>query len=198
MNIINALVLTSSLILLSGCMSNFVRPANDALVAGKSTRANVIQIAGEPFTVNDNVQINNEKVQTATYLYLKGAKFYGMIIPTRTLTYTFFNDVMVGNEFNSSFEEESTEFDGTKVASIAKGKSTKADVIAIMGKPSGDILYPLITDKIGSGVVYAYTVSRHAPFVAPTTKYLLVITLDKNDVVSNISYKIDGKEQIAS
>ncbi len=198
MKVIRIIALISSLFLLTGCMKNFVRPATDSLEVGKSTLTNVTQLVGEPFGVNNDAKINNENVKTATYVYLKGAKFYGMIIPTRILTYTFFNDVMVGDEFQSSFSEDSTEFDGNKVASILKGKSTKADVIALMGRPTGKLLYPLIKDRNETGIVYAYVVSRHAPFHAPTTRYLLIITLDSQNIVTTISYKIDGEEQIKS
>lgn len=186
------------LIFLSGCMSNFVRPTNDALIVGKSTSTNVTQLAGKPFVVNEKVKMNGEEVNTYDYIYLEGAKFWGLIIPTRTLTYTFFKDIIVGEEFNSSFPDESTEFDGNKVTSIIKGKSTKADIIALMGKPTGKLLYPKIKNKDESGIVYAYTVSRHAPFHAPTIRYLLTITLDDKDLVTSVSYLIDNEEQVKS
>lgn len=184
-------------LLTSGCASNFVRPAPDALLMGKSTSDEVIKhVSGSPIRQN-NVTINNEKINLVHYIYTGNVPFYGSIIPRHILTYSFFNDVLVGEEFNSTMDGEKTEFDVTKVAGIHKGQ-TKDQVIAILGNPSGSLIYPLVADKEGSGIVYAYTYSRFAPLVAPTWSQLLIVTLDQNKVVTNISYKIDGKEQIAS
>ena len=199
MKLIKTFILIASLLLLTGCGRNFVRPTDVALVVGSSTRANVIQLVGKPSDEDESKLLNGEMVQTVMYSYhIEPPLNVGMIVATRTLTYTFFNNVMIGNEFNSTFTADSTEFDASKVASISKGKSTKADVIAAFGKPSGEILYPMMKDKTGRGIVYAYTVTRAVPFARPTTRYLLTFTLDVKNIVSKISYLIDGKEQIKS
>lgn len=198
MKLFRIAALVTSVVLLSACSHNYVRPAADALKLGKSTRDDVIKLVGEPTTRNDRLEANGEQIKSITYFHLEGAKFWGMIIPQRTLVYSFLNDVMVGEEFNSSFDEEKTEFQSEKVSTLVKGKSTKADVIALLGKPSGEVIYPLVKDKNGRGLVYAYTVSRHAPFVAPTTRYRAFITLDANNVVTSVSMIEDGEEKVKS
>jgi len=183
--------------MITGCSSNFVRPAPDAFTIGKSKPAEVEkQVTGvNPIRQND-VVINNEKINLTTYIGAPSFNgFYGSIIPRRTLTFSFFNDILIGEEFNSTVDEEKTEFDVKKIPQIHKGQ-TKDQVVAIMGKPSGNIRYPLVADKLGSGIVYAYTYSRYAPLVSPTWSHLFIVTLDQNNVVTNVSYKVDGKEQI--
>jgi hypothetical protein len=183
---------------MSGCAHDFVRPAPEVLKVGHSTKDEVLKVAGSPTVKNDKVQINGETIQTLTYFYVKGAKFYGLIAPQRTLTYSLFNDVLIGEEFNSSFDAESTNFEAEKVFELVKGKSTKADVIAALGKPAGDVRYPIIKDKNGKGIVYEYTVSRHGGIIMITTRLVVVITLDANNVVSDVSYMKNGVEQIKS
>lgn len=187
-------LLIGTALLTTGCATNFVKPAQNALTIGKSNSEEVKKLVpGSSY--KQVVTVNNEQVSTFTYQYMFNNVFYGSIIPHRSLIYSFFNDVLVGEEFNSSYEEEKTEFDIKKVAEIRKGQ-TLDQVIAIMGNPSGKIVYPLISDKAGSGIVYAYSYTRFVPIYSPTTSHLLIIAFDQNNVVTNISYKLDGKEQI--
>lgn len=192
------IAVVASLALLTGCAHDFVRPASDAVKVGLSTREDVLKVAGTPSFTNAKVQINGETIQVDTYFYAKGPKFYGMIAPQRTQTYSFFNDTLIGEEFNSSFSEESTNFEAEKVFSLVKGKSTKADVIAALGKPAGDVRYPIIKEKSGKGVVYEYTVTRNVGVIAVTTRLVVVVTLDENNIVTDVSYKKNGEEQIKS
>jgi hypothetical protein len=198
MKFFRLVALAFAVLVMSGCAHDFVRPAPEALKVGHSTKDEVLKVAGSPMVKNDKVQINGETIQTLTYFYVKGAKFYGLIAPQRTLTYSLFNDVLIGEEFNSSFDAESTNFEAEKVFELVKGKSTKADVIAALGKPAGDVRYPIIKDKNGKGIVYEYTVSRHGGIIMITTRLVVVITLDANNVVSDVSYMKNGVEQIKS
>ena len=182
--------------MLTGCASNFVRPEQNAITLGKSTSDQVVKATkGNPIRQN-NISINNEKINVLTYQYIEGAKFYGMMFPRRSVTFSFFNDVLIGEEFNSTYDGEKTEFDTKKVTQIQKGQ-TQEQVIGILGKPSGKILYPIVPNKTGFGLVYAYSFARMAPFYSPSFSYLLVVSFDANNVVTSISYKENGKEQIA-
>ena len=197
MKLIRTFALIGVLAILSGCSAtNFVRPASETLTMGKSTSADITKLVGPPSSKNDNVQMNGEKVHLMNYFHLEGASFWGLIVPQRSLTYTLFNDTMVGEEFNSTFDVEKTEFDGSKAAAIQKGKSTRADVIALMGKPSGEVIYPVIKEKNGIGLVYAYTYARFAGMLTSYNNYMLVVTLDDQNVVTDVSYKIDNVEKI--
>ncbi len=182
--------------MVTGCASNFVRPVNGALTLGKSTSEDIVKLAGKPTFQNDKLVLNGEKVKNMTYYYNDGAKFWGLIIPQRTLTYTLLNDTMVGEEFNSTMEGEETKFDTTKAVAIQKGKSTGDDVIALLGKPSGRVVYPIVKDKESSGLVYAYSYARFAGILTSYNNYLLLVTLNAQHIVTGISYKKDDVEQI--
>lgn len=196
MKLIHLIAAITTLVALSGCASNFVRPAADSLTLGKSNSADIIKLAGKPTAQNDNVKLNGETVKSLNYYYNDGAKFWGLIIPERWLSYTLFNDTMVGQEFNSTMDGENTEFDVKKITSIQKGKSTADDVIALMGKPSGEVIYPVVKEKNSRGLVYAYTYARFAGILTMHNNYLLVVTVDDKNLVTNVSYKKDNKEQI--
>jgi hypothetical protein len=196
MKFIRVFALITALIALNGCAKNFVRPASESLTLGKSTSTDIINLAGKPTSQNDNFKINGEKTQVLTYFYNEGAKFWGLIIPQRMLTYTLFNDNMVGEEFNSTMDGEKTEFDESKAVAIQKGKSTKDDVIALLGKPSGEVIYPVIMEKNGRGLVYAYTYARFAGIFTSYNNYILIVTLDDKNIVTNVSYKKNNVEQI--
>ncbi len=196
MKLIRMFAVITALVALSGCASNFVRPASEKLTLGKSTSADIANLVGKPTMQNDNAVINGEKSRVMTYYYNDGAKFWGLIIPQRTLTYTLFKDTMVGEEFNSTMDGENTEFDGSKAIAIQKGKSTKSDVIALLGKPSGEVIYPVIKDQNGRGLVYSYSYARFAGIFTSYNNYLLVVTLDDKNIVSDVSYKVDNVEKI--
>lgn len=189
-----------SFLLLTGCGKNFVRPTDDALAVGKSSRANVIQLLGKPSEVNEAKFVNGELVKTLTYSYHLPQTIFTMGAPVtaRTQTYTFFNDIMVGSEFVSTFSSDTTEFDATKLKAISKGKSTKADVIALFGRPSGEGIYPFIKDNNVRAIIYSYTETRDFGFAKPKNRNLLIFILDSDNIVSKISYLIDDVEQIKS
>ena len=190
--------LVAIFVALSGCASApaFVKPAPDKLVLGKSTRAEVLQSQQvQPFLEQD-LNVNNEKAEAITYTAGESPKFWGLLIERRSGTYTVFNDVLVGMEFDSTYDGESTDFNTDKIASIEKGKTTRAEVIALLGKPSGEVLYPIIDDKKGSGLVYAYTWARFAGMLTSTSSNLLVVSLNENNIVMKVSFKHNGVEQI--
>lgn len=198
MKTINIFYLAALLIAVSGCASapSFVKPAPDKLALGKSTGAEVLQtLKTQPATQSD-VSINGEKVKVLNYFYGENPKFWGLLISRRYQSYTLYNDILVGDEFTSTFEGESTEFDTDKIASIKKGKTTRAEVVALMGKPSGEVSYPIVIDKKWNGLVYSYTWSRFAGILTTSTSHLLVVSIDENNIVSNVSFKKDGVEQI--
>jgi hypothetical protein len=195
MKLIRIVCCAVALIIISGCAApSFVKPAADKLTLGKSTSEDIIKAVGEQPLIDS--EVNAEKVQFIRYFHYENPTFWGVVTKRRDLNYTLFNNVMVGAEYDSTYSGEDTEFDTSKVTSISKGKSTRAEVIALLGKPSGEILYPLVTDKKGSGIVYSYTYSRFAGLFTTSTANLLVVSLNKEDVVSNISFKINDVEQI--
>jgi hypothetical protein len=186
----------SAALLLSGCAYNFVRPAPQALTLGQSHYSDVVKLLGEPVYKNDDVSINEEKIKTVDYYNYRFPKTVISSSPHRYLHCSFFNDVLVGMEYNSSYQEDSTWFDDSKAFSLVIGASTRESVIAALGQPSGEIVYPLVRDKNGRGLVYWYTLYYPEFFTYVTEAHRLIVFLNDKGIVTDLSYKAsDGKEQ---
>ena len=198
MKLIRLLCVAAAALALTACASGpqFTKPDAEKLVLGKSTRADVTQSQNAKPASEADVTVNGEKVHDLNYFASENPKFWGMLIERRFGTYTFYNDVLVGVQFTSSYANESTKFDTDKIASIEKGKTTRAEVIALLGKPSGEVIYPVVANKEGRGLVYSYNWGRFAGVFTSFTSHLLVVSLDKNNIVTNVSFKQNGVEQI--
>jgi outer membrane protein assembly factor BamE (lipoprotein component of BamABCDE complex) len=87
-----------------------------------------------------------------------------------------------GPDNQSHFQEDG------KVSQIIKGRSSRTDVIAMMGRPSGYYIYPLSKPQSGEAVVYSYAeLSRSASGLKPLQK-ALVVTFDLGGVVTDVEY----------
>ena len=183
---------------MTGCSTKFIRPAPDAIIVGKSTSADVKKIVGDPTSPVYAATVNNSKVTVMPYFYQDmWGNFPGVIISWRSSTYTLNNDVVVGEQFNSTIGGESTEFPTDKVSLIEKGKSTKADVLALLGTPSGKIIFPLTKSIDEIGLLYTYSYVRNAGiFTGKPTTYLAVVTINSQNEVTSVSLKKDDVELI--
>jgi hypothetical protein len=105
--------------------------------------------------------------------------------PERTLRLVFWNGKLVGYSSMSNFKEDSTDFDGTHVAQIQRGKSTEREVRALFGKPAGVVIFPLIAIPDGHALVYRYSEDdfdkkeRHSKFLS--------IYVDHADIVRDMN-----------
>ena len=147
--------------LLSGCAGReFTRPDMATLRNGETTRAQVIEKFGKPFAEGSLVR-NDEPVRSANYVYAAtgGRPAREGIVPARAMSLYFSNDVLVGHEFISSWADDSTDFDETERKQIVAGKTTQAELLQLLGKPSGYWIYPMIKSKSGQAAVYALDVA---------------------------------------
>lgn len=190
------LLVLSMLASMTGCATDFTRPAPGKVILGVSHKDEVIKTVGVPPWQDKTIVVNQERVNTIIYFLTQSGGITGTIIPEHSLTYSFFRDVLVGEEYNSTRDGESTEFDRSKVGDIKIGMS-KDQIIQLMGKPSGNLLYPLIADKAGSALVYHYNYTRAFPLYSPSWSYALVVTLNDANIVTNISFKEDGKDKVS-
>jgi outer membrane protein assembly factor BamE (lipoprotein component of BamABCDE complex) len=183
-------------VVLSGCAgTNFKRPDSAALTVGKSTSADVTRVMGTPLQTGELLK-NNEKLRTARYAYAEGAGAgrYPGVIPARAMVFATFNDLLVGQEFVSSFPDDSTEFDETKISAITKGKSTRTEILSLLGKPNGEALYPLIKNKAETGAVYSYSHVRGSVFNMKFYGKTLIVSFDANGVVTDVDYTSSGEK----
>ncbi|MBS0342651.1 MAG: outer membrane protein assembly factor BamE [Proteobacteria bacterium] len=181
---------------LTGCAgTNFVRPAEGELVVGKSARAEVTKKMGDPWQTGELMK-NDQTLKLAKYAYAAtgGESAYPGVIPARGLTFAFFNDKLVSQEFVSSFKEDSTDFDGKKLASIVKGKSTKQDVVALLGKPTGEAIYPVIKGAKDYAYTYNYTQAKGTAFNMKFYSKSCVVSFNDAGVVSDVEYVTSGDQ----
>lgn len=183
-------------VVLSGCAgTNFKRPDPQALVVGKSTLSDVTRVMGSPLELGELLK-NGEKIKLARYAYAEGAGTgrYPGVVPARTMFFFTFNDLLVGQEFVSSFPNDATEFDETKVSAIIKGRSTRADVLALLGRPNGEARYPLIKNRSENGIIYSYSHAKGSVFDMKFYNKNLTVSFDSNDVATDVEYVSTGEK----
>jgi hypothetical protein len=178
-------------ILLAGCAGkDFVRPTSETFRLNETTYAQVVQQMGEP-KKSGEVEKNGKYVRSISYSYAStgGASAEKGVIPARALLYFFHNGVLVGQSFQSSFKSDNTNFDETKIDRIIKGKTTRSEVIKLLGRPSSSMVAPMVEETRGEAAGYSYsTVSGgvFSGFVLSTKQ--LAISFDENDVASDVEY----------
>ena len=182
------------LIALGGCAGrDFTRPPADALTLGKTTEAEIRQRFGDPYRQGTVVR-NGETMKSLSYGYASGAaSLAGGITPSRGMGFYFWNDTLVGHEFTSSFDTDTTDFDAMKVPQIREGETTESEVTALLGSPGGAYIYPMIPDKAARGLVFLYAQTRGSAFSLKFYQQLLVVTIGPTGVVSDVQLKSSGE-----
>jgi hypothetical protein len=151
---------------------------------------------GEPRRSGEVLK-NGKTVKTATYVYATtgGEPLEDGVIPARALSYYFHNDVLVGQEFVSSFKSDNSNFDETKVSGIIKGKTTRADVVQLMGKPTATFVFPMVSQTSGEALGYTYQTTRGGAF-SGFKFYMkaLRVTFDDSGLVLDVDYSSSGNK----
>ena len=176
--------------LLTACAgTNFVKPADNKLVLGSTTKAQIVAMLGEPNFKGQRVS-NGEQLELMTYAYatVGGEPVFEGVTPARSIGFLLHNGVLVGKEYTSSFKSDNTYFDPDKARSIKKGM-TKSQVLALMGKPGGEYRYPAISDKNGKALVYIFAQTRGLK----SQRTILVVELDANDIVEKSDFSKIGQ-----
>jgi hypothetical protein len=194
--ILRLLLATTTAALLAGCAgTNFKRPDPGNLVVGKSTLAQVTQVMGPPPQTGEVLK-NGEKLKSSRYAYAEGAgtgKYPG-VVPARAIVFLTHNDLLVVEEFISSFPNDATDFDESKVSSIVKGKTTRTEVLALLGKPNGSGTYPFIKNKGETAAIYSYAHAKGNAFNMKFYNKAVVVSFDANEVVTDVEYASNGEK----
>jgi len=180
--------------LLSGCAgTDFKRPEPSALKLGEAHTADVTRVMGEAKRSGEST-VNGQQLKQLSYVYANtaGDTLYPHVTGARGLTFSLWNDVLVGESFNSSFKVDGTDFDDSKVASITKGTSTKAQVIALLGNPSGHAIYPVVKTQGNSALLYTYSQVKGSAFNMTFYNKTLAVELDPKDVVADVTFTSTG------
>ncbi len=183
-------------IFLTGCAgTNFVRVADDAVVLGQTTSEQITARLGSPYR-EGTVTKNDQQIKTSSYAYASvgGEAAAEGVTAARSQGFYFFNNKVVGYEFTSSWKEDSTNFDSAKVSQINKGESTRSDIVRLFGNPGGKYIYPVIPNSGEDAVNYLYSQTKGSAFNLKLYQKLLVVTFNKQGIVTNVEFTESGQE----
>ncbi len=195
-SICRLLVVLTITLFLVGCGkgNNFVRLENHDLSLGTTTYESIKDQMGAPqqevpFTTN-NKQFKLIEYQYRITARVQGdsnVSIYPETITKRDQSFFFYEGVLVGYQYRSTFKADHTNFDERKASEIKIGVSTREEVVALLGQPVGKNIYPLYEHNDGESIQYLYRHIRvHRKFGGTAlTDYRKVLTfyLDGNGTV---------------
>lgn len=186
-----------AMLVLTACAgTNFQKPADQSWTLGKTTKGEILQKMGSPVRTGV-VTKNDQQLDQIVYVYaegVSGSAAYPGVNPARSLTYSFTGNTLAGQEFISSFKVDATDWDESKVPQILKGQSTRAEVISLLGKPSGEVIYPIIKNKDEQALVYAYAQAKGTVFNMSFYNKLLIVSFNAQNVVSDLEFVSNGNK----
>lgn len=189
---IKCLIASGVLSVLVGCAgTDFVRPDAEGLKNGQTTYAQAQAKMGAPWREGSVVK-NDKTIKTAAYAYASvgGKPRNEGVTAARALTLYFHEDVLVGHEFISSWAEDHTDFNQSRIKDIVKGKTDRAQVIQLLGKPGGYYVYPMTKDTRGEAAVYAYLETRGFSH----SSKLLLVSFDASGLVADVEFTSHGSK----
>ncbi len=142
----------------TGCsQKNFIRPSSDVLILGKTTYSQLVKNMGVPSELKESLH-NGKNVKEISYVYSSSEEeaLEQDILPSRTTSYYFNNDVLIGEYFNSSFKSDNSNYNDTMIDSIIKGQTTREKVLQLLGRPSILAIYPMIKESDSEVIGYQY------------------------------------------
>ena len=178
-----------ALVLAGACLlgADFSRPDPATFTLGTTTEVEIRERFGQPYG-QSTAQVGNRQVTTLQYTYVE---VRSTAIPARTMTYTFHEGRLVGFDYSSSFVVDETAFDESIARKIKRGETTRAEVLTLAGKPTGQFIYPSLQAPSPGrrAYVYGYSRSERLPsdLTIETTHKVLTIAFDDHDVVLEYS-----------
>ena len=195
--IARATALLSVGLLLGGCAGagrDFIRPNADSFQVGQTTFAQVTQKMGEPKTTSEVLQ-NGKHVKTIVYscANASGQPLEEGVIPYRGMTYFFYDDTLVGEQFVSSFKLDNTNFDDALTDRVQKGRTTREDAVALFGPPSALFIPPMVKETSSETIGYTYHAIRGGLFTGLKQHIkVLHISFDGGGVVTDIEHSVQA------
>jgi hypothetical protein len=181
-----------ALVLAGACLlgADFSRPDAATFTLGTTTEQEIRQRFGPPYG-QATTRVGDKLVTTLQYTYVE---VRSTALPARAMTYTFHEGRLVGFDYSSSFVVDETAFDESVMKKIKRGESTRAEVLALVGRPTGQFIYPSpqATAPGRHAYVYGYSRSERLPSgqTIETTNKVLAVVFDDRDVVVEISLVI--------
>jgi hypothetical protein len=191
-----------------GLLDQGRNPASDFiykkdLPLGATSYNDILKLYSNPNSQGD-ATFNGTKVYSVSYGHAdpSGEPSEAGVIPSHVATYYFTSPeshlfsivragdlgkdkILIGRIYTSSYKSDNTNFDESKISGIVKGKSTRAEVIQLMGEPSG-----LFGAPMDNAVEYVYATTRigATPNSSISKSKMLKVTFAENDVVADVLY----------
>ena len=197
MSIISNIVVVVIAMFMVGCAgtagTEFKKLETNQLVYGLDTPESIKQKLGEPYQ-EGAVTKNDRQFKTMSYAYSStgGDAAYKDVIAGRSQGFYFNNNKLVGHEFTSTWAVDSTDFDESKVGEIKKGTTTIQQVIKLLGKPSGEYVYPLAKNETEKAKVYLYQQTKGSVFNLKFYQEMLIVSYDENGIVTDVEFIASG------
>jgi hypothetical protein len=189
-------------LLAAGCAGgrDFARPAADALPLGITTRADILAAYGKPDRQLVRVVAAPDDGSGAAapdaptmgaltslfYAYEDRAAFAGSGRKQKLLKFDFANDRLFAYSFLSNIPRDSSDFDEVKMARLANGVTTKDEVRALFGEPSGRAMFPAL---LPGDERYVYQFVDAA--AGEKLQKRLELVFDEEDVLRDFSFVSD-------
>jgi len=138
----------------------FARPTEQSIALGTSNSAQIRTTYGEPYEQNtetvsreatagaaspfDAAPMEGTVVLYTYFLRESQAPINGGGSTVKWVDFVFLNDKLYVYNYVSNFQSGSTQFDESKLAQLKKKKSTKQDVVSLLGEPGGRAIYPFV------------------------------------------------------
>ncbi len=183
-------------VFIAGCAgTDFQKLGINKLVFGSDTPETIKQKLGKPYSEGTFIKNENQfKTMDYAYASLGGATAYKGVIAARIQKFYFFQNKLVGHEFTSSWAIDSTDFDDSKFSEIIEGTTTLQEAIELIGRPSGEYVYPLVENENEKAKVYLYNQTKRSSGRLEIHQKLLVVTHDENSIVTNVEYVSSGEK----
>jgi hypothetical protein len=97
---------------------------------------------------------------------------------------------LVAEEFVSSFPNDAIDFDEPKVSSIVKCKTTKAEVLTLLGKANGSDIYPFIKTQGETALLYSYGHAKGSAFNMKFYNKSLSVSFNAASVATDVEHRV--------
>lgn len=167
--------------------ADFSRPDTAGFALGKTTEQEIRQRFGAPNS-EATAQVGNQPVTILRYTH---SEVTSGLVAARAMVYTFHAGRLVGFDYSSSFAGDQTVIDESALKRIRPRETTRAGTLALVGKPTGQFIYPspYVTMPGRRVDLYSYARSEKAASGATLEEIsrVLAITFDERDVVVETS-----------
>jgi hypothetical protein len=189
------IILASILIaIIAGCASagkSFRYENRNQLKIGSTTTSEAKAKIGNPTKI-ENASNKNGEFKVYTYSYAFATSYVATV---RVLFLEFRNDTLNGKVYNSCFsKEDNTDFKADEIKTIKAGISTKADLVNLIGEPSGFAHFPttlkdfesLKCENVSYYLSWIYTKKMENGNVSTMKSKYIIAAFDQSDRVCDI------------